>query len=341
MTARALSVLISMVALAAIVFGLVLVVGKAAPPPPDDPAAHLPRSPKPTDHHGFFSGAFEDGPSVTRACLACHVDAGKEVMQTSHWTWAGAHAKSPQTGEEIAIGKRNLQNNFCIAIAGNWPRCTSCHVGYGWKDDSFFETATEEQVDCLVCHDTTGSYQKTPTGAGLPAESVDLLAVAESVGRTSRATCGTCHFKGGGGDGVKHGDLDETMYFPPESVDVHMGKHGLVCADCHQAEHHRIRGRLLPEQEDAGTRVSCVDCHAETPHAQDRLNCARPHPGVPDLPHSDVRRRDGHEDVVGLVEGGTRVAIRTTWPPNSWRRCGMIPRSGRPIRRRSSGWSIS
>ena len=92
------------------------------------------------------------------------------------------------------------------------------------------------------------------------------------MGRTTRASCGTCHFKGGGGDGVKHGDLDETMYFPPERVDVHMGKHGLVCADCHQTEEHRILGRLLPPERAEGARVHCTDCHDAAPHAQDRLN---------------------------------------------------------------------
>jgi hypothetical protein len=51
-----------------------------------------------------------------------------------------------------------------------------------------------------------------------------------------------------------------------------MGKHDLRCADCHQAEHHRIRGRMLPTGDDRETRVSCLDCHSEAPHRRDRLN---------------------------------------------------------------------
>ena len=272
MTVRAISVLISIVALAVILFGLVVVAGTAKPVTRQDPWAGVPTRTSPVSHAAFFDGPFADGPSVTRACLGCHADAATEVMQTSHWTWAGEDAISPLTGEPIRIGKRNLQNNFCISIPGNWPRCTSCHVGYGWRDDTFFETATEAQVDCLVCHDTSGQYEKEATGAGMPSASVDLLAAAKSVGRTTRASCGTCHFKGGGGDGVKHGDLDETMVHPPERVDVHMGQVGLVCADCHKGEHHRIRGRLLPPHEDPETRVECTDCHDPAPHAEARLN---------------------------------------------------------------------
>ena len=272
MTARTLSVLISLVALGAILFGMVVWAGTEVLRTPDSPQAHLPRRPHPVDHASFFSAPFADAPSVTVACLGCHPDAAGEVMQTSHWTWAGDRATNPHDGQALALGKRNVQNNFCIAIASNWPRCTSCHVGYGWKDDTFLETAGEAQVDCLVCHADASLYQKDPKGAGLPVEGTDLLAAAKSVGPTQRANCGVCHFKGGGGDGVKHGDLDETMYFPQSRVDVHMGEHGLACADCHRAEHHRIRGRLLPSEADEATRVACTDCHAARPHAEDRLN---------------------------------------------------------------------
>ena len=36
----------------------------------------------------------------------------------------------------------------------------------------------------------------------MPAPEVDLVYVATHVGRTSRQTCGDCHFSGGGGDAV-------------------------------------------------------------------------------------------------------------------------------------------
>ena len=30
-----------------------------------------------------------------------------------------------------SIAAKNAINNFCVSIAGNEPRCTSCHAGYG------------------------------------------------------------------------------------------------------------------------------------------------------------------------------------------------------------------
>jgi hypothetical protein len=46
---------------------------------------HLPHHPVHTDHAFFFFEPFADGPAVTRACLECHPDSAREVMQTAHW----------------------------------------------------------------------------------------------------------------------------------------------------------------------------------------------------------------------------------------------------------------
>ena len=232
----------------------------------------LPARPEPVDHAAFLVGPFADGPAVTRACLECHPRAAEEVMRTGHWTWAGQEALVPGQPAPLAVGKRNLLNNFCIAVAGNWPRCTSCHAGYGWRDEGFLASAGPERVDCLVCHDRSGQYLKAPAGAGEPAPEVDLLASARSVGRPTRSNCGACHFAGGGGDAVKHGDLDGTMHQPPARIDVHMGAHDLACVDCHRTHEHRIGGRLLPIEPAPETRIACTDCHAAAPHDSERLN---------------------------------------------------------------------
>ena len=69
------------------------------------------------------------------------------------------------------------------------------------------------------------------------------MKIAQSVGPTSRATCGTCHFYGGGGDHVKHGDLDTSMANPTPEVDIHMGgEKKMNCQDCHQAKDHFLKG---------------------------------------------------------------------------------------------------
>jgi octaheme c-type cytochrome (tetrathionate reductase family) len=191
-------------------------------------------------------------------------------MLTSHWTWLSHEAAIAGRSEPVRIGKRNLVNNFCVGIQSNWPLCTSCHAGYGWRDDTF-DFDEPSNVDCLVCHDQTGTYVKS-ANAGHPADGVDLLLVAKSVGRPTRRNCGYCHFKGGGGDAVKHGDLDGTFYFPVERVDIHMGKHHLQCIDCHRTTDHLMTGRALSVSADTENRLECTSCHPAEPHTNDRLN---------------------------------------------------------------------
>jgi octaheme c-type cytochrome (tetrathionate reductase family) len=239
--------------------------------PRDAPWQAVDRAPKHLDHTPFFTEPFSDGPSVTRACLGCHPESAPEVMATSHWTWKGDTVHNTAQGGPMQIGKANLFNNFCIGVQPNQPFCTSCHVGYGWEDDTF-DFKDVSLVDCLICHDQSGGYAKKPGGAGLPADGVDLLASARSVARPNRANCGSCHFDGGGGNGVKHGDLDQTMLNPPARIDVHMGEHDLVCVDCHKTKDHEMSGRSMSVSVSDVNRALCTDCHAQRPHAEARLN---------------------------------------------------------------------
>ncbi|MHC4960465.1 MAG: tetrathionate reductase family octaheme c-type cytochrome [Planctomycetota bacterium] len=250
---------------------VVVFAGPGTPAAPDTPWDHMPPRLVHTDHSALISGPFTDGPSVTRTCLKCHDEEAHDFMQTSHWSWVGDEVKVPGHSEPMRIGKKNLINNFCIGIQSNWPRCTSCHAGYGWADDNF-DFSDPARVDCLVCHDTTGSYAKNPAGAGAPDTGIDLLKVARGVGIPSRDNCGVCHFKGGGGDAVKHGDLDGTMYQPAERIDVHMGRHDFACQDCHRTVAHEIPGRSMAVSVDDANRVRCVDCHAPRPHGNERLD---------------------------------------------------------------------
>ena len=83
------------------------------------------------NHADRVKGPFTSGPEVTKACLQCHEKQAKDFMKTVHWTWETTQ-DVPGKGK-AAIGKKGSINNFCISIASNWPRCTSCHAGYGWK----------------------------------------------------------------------------------------------------------------------------------------------------------------------------------------------------------------
>ncbi|PVZ71804.1 tetrathionate reductase family octaheme c-type cytochrome [Pelagibaculum spongiae] len=266
----------------------------------------LPLQASTADHRQFeqLKGPFKTGPDVTKACLECHTEASSQVHKSIHWNWKINPAKFSSDQlitAENAPGKDNIINNFCMAVKTNEARCTSCHAGYGWKDDGF-DFSDQSRVDCLACHDTTGKYKKFPTDAGhpnyqakeWPAKSgkirpaVDLVNVAQHVGDPKRENCGACHFYGGGGDGVKHGDLDSSLKQPDFELDVHMDEDGLnfSCQNCHTTESHQTAGsRLVMNAKDnngidipghsKGGRASCESCHDQTPHkgdAAEKLN---------------------------------------------------------------------
>jgi octaheme c-type cytochrome (tetrathionate reductase family) len=170
----------------------------------------------------------------------------------------------------VTIGKKNQINNFCIGTQGNEKKCMTCHVGYGWSDANF-DFNNELNVDCLACHAQSG-YAKGEYGN--PAANIDLLAAAKTVAAPTRKNCGKCHFDGGGGNGVKHGDLDESLIYPKEELDVHMGKLNFQCTACHTTADHSIKGRLLVDNYtiDAKDQVACTDCHNSQPHPDERLN---------------------------------------------------------------------
>lgn len=224
-----------------------------------------------TDHSALMTGPYEKPQEVTLACLECHEDAADQVMHTSHWTWESEPTEVEWSDELVTVGKANAGNNFCIGTQGNWPKCTSCHIGYGWMDETF-DFEEQANVDCLACHADTDTYAKGV--GGVPPESVDLAAAAQSVsGPPTRDNCGSCHFNGGGGNGVKHGDLDESLYFPSENLDVHMGgETDLLCVDCHMTEDHQITGRALSFALDDDNQVYCTDCHDAVPHEDERVN---------------------------------------------------------------------
>lgn len=237
----------------------------------DTPWAHVPDKTAHVDHHDIIKGQFATPQDVTKACIACHADAANQVMHTTHFTWESQPEAAPGRDQPVTIGKKNQINNFCIGIQGNWTKCTTCHAGYGWKDTSF-DFKDPLNVDCLVCHADTASYSKGANG--MPADGVDLAAAAKSVRAPTRQNCGRCHFDGGGGNGVKHGDLDESLYFPSEEIDVHMGRLDFQCTDCHQTKDHQILGKMVADnyQIDPSEQVSCANCHSQTPHTDDRLN---------------------------------------------------------------------
>ncbi len=308
------------------------------------------------DHAKFkeLQQTFNSGQEVTRACLACHTEAAKQVMKTQHWTW---NSLNPNTGQ--MVGKKSLVNNFCIGIASNYPDCTSCHIGYGWKDKTFDFTA-EENVDCLACHDSSGTYRKPsglaghpvykdmeyPPGSGEVLRAVDLTKVAQQVGKTSRYTCGACHYYGGHGNGVKHGDLDTSLEAPDKELDVHMDATGLdfSCSTCHMTTGHQVPGSrfqitakdragpLLRGMLDKRNPATCESCHGNSPHTAQTMVRMKPLPGFTSVAMAAMVNRHGEKltcqtcHIPAMARGG--VATKMLW---DWSVAGKMGPDGKPM----------
>ena len=236
-----------------------------------------------TDHskHAVLQQDFKSGADITKACLSCHSEAQTQFHKTIHWTWLADPAET-----DNLYGKAgNSLNNFCIGTNKTTDKgCLSCHPGWG--------NSTETPVNCLVCHSRKKmnfDEANTDLKAFLAAGDEDSLEIAREIqaelrtashqiGRPARVNCGSCHFYGGGGDGVKHGDLDTSLTKPNKSLDVHMGTDGqnFDCTRCHTTELHNIAGRVYTQpaaterkslvQDDLATKITCESCHTDKPH---------------------------------------------------------------------------
>lgn len=281
-------------------------------------ADHIPA----VDHTTFeiLKKEFSSPQEVTEACISCHTERDDEIMSTAHWKWERTE-EVPGRGV-ITIGKKNLLNNFCTGATGNNGSCMRCHIGYGWKDKNF-DFADSRNVDCLVCHDQTNTYFKQKGKAGMPATAEtanvqyqvpNYSYVSQHVGLPKKENCGICHFFGGGGNNVKHGDLEEALLNCSREVDVHMSSDSLnmACIDCHRTERHLISGKSYSVSSANKDRVTCEQCHTNAPH-QDRI----------------------------LDEHNIKIACQTCHIPTyakanatkmywNWSSAGMINESGKP-----------
>ncbi len=270
------------------------------------------------DHSQFeiLQREFSSGPEVTAACLTCHTDADDQMMHSIHFKWefdnpltgqlqgkrhvvnsfcGGVDSNEPRCSScHTGYGWDDMnQSPPKISAVGSWDTTLPLP---DLNPDLNSEKLTATAVDCLACHDRSGQYTKAATLAGHPplaplspglktitgakAWAVDLSLSAQSVGPPGRDNCGNCHFYGGGGDNVKHGDLSSALYDPDRSVDVHMATDGLnfTCATCHVESKHQWGGSRYnltlddPHSFDnratgmAATTATCASCHSETPH---------------------------------------------------------------------------
>lgn len=226
-------------------------------------------------HERVFAEIIPGGLQSTEDCQICHADVAAQLLSTGHWNWRGV-ASNIAGFEDGLHGKRDLINAFYLTVASNEARCSQCHISFGWRDASF-DFGDPARIDCLICHDTTGTYAKVATAGGggggaalridgrvRPADPAELTPVAQAVGRPSRANCGACHFYAEGGDNVMTGDLPSDLADPPDALDVHMGRLDFSCQTCHTEMKHGIAGFQLHSVGEGGAGPQCVRCHGES-----------------------------------------------------------------------------
>lgn len=225
------------------------------------------------DHSRFseLKGPFADAHAITEACLHCHQERGHQLLKSHHFTW---EREEYIEGRGVVYhGKKNALNNFCTGIAGSEATCNRCHAGYGWGDKNY-DFTDPANIDCLICHDGSFSYEKAKGGAGYPVEGIDYKLVFANLASPAKANCATCHFHSAGGNNVKHGDLEAALLTSTREVDVHMGIDGvnLECTDCHKTKDHVMKGRYYGLSSTNQRRASCEDCHTAFPHKDDLTN---------------------------------------------------------------------
>ena len=247
-------------------------------------AVKVPNKPSTADHSQFkaLNQDFASGSEISKACISCHLKAADQLKKTLHWTWL-----DPNSPKDNQKGKAGYSlNNFCISANGMHDHhCNECHIG--WHTEG-----KNAEIDCLKCHgqkkinweEVFEDYKyftesKEPEENALAKDAqAEIQEAAQSIGRPTRKNCGSCHFSGGGGDGVKHGDLDSSLIYPNRELDVHMGYDGqdFECTRCHTTIAHSVAGRIYGTpasktrqsllEHDLEPKIMCESCHSDKPH---------------------------------------------------------------------------
>ena len=248
-------------------------------------------------------------------CIACHQEQAEHMFGSVHYQQTGPTPNVPNIDGNAGKSERAF-NTYCgTPLSSRHSTCSACHTGNGRRPSPNMTPEQLANIDCLMCHQD--AYRRVPAGPFEPIEAlgqdglprtiqapiedatgfdympdeahmaISILEAARTVHRPSRASCLRCHAGASGSDGGKRGDLSSVTANPPLSSDVHMSPQGadLVCADCHAAGDHRIRGRGLDlRPNDVPERFTCDACHGSHPHG--------------DYNRLDGTKRDTHADRV-------------------------------------------
>lgn len=279
-----------------------------------------------TDHskHAALQKTFKSGEEITQACISCHSEAAEQFKQTIHWNWIGY---TDENGKKLGKAGDSL-NNFCISTNNmNDKKCAICHTGWNGKQGG---------INCLNCHsgkkinwgEAFADYQvfaesDDPDEIQIAGEiQAEIQAAAQDIGLPTRQNCGECHFKGGGGDAVKHGDLDTSLTKPNKALDVHMGTDGqnFECTRCHTTVRHHVAGRIYSRpafqerksliENDLTAKITCESCHSSTPHEPghkandhtDKVACQSCH--IPEFARSQPTKMSWDWSAAGKLKDG-------------------------------------
>ena len=206
-------------------------------------------------------------------CLTCHQE---QYRRFPNWINADGLVDIPNLFEDLVLENVALDTNGdLISAPGN-------------------QVVRSGLAGIPVVDPVTLDFEFAPAGGPgslsfeLPADSpfapmsITTEVAVQTVHRTTRQSCLSCHAGAAGANGAKRGDLTSLHASPDIGLDQHMSPAGanLTCSDCHtvigdNGESHRVRGRGLDlRPNDVAGRFTCENsgCHGGTPHATTQLN---------------------------------------------------------------------
>ncbi len=184
--------------------------------------------------------------------MKCHKQQVDDIKKSVHWTWL---RKRIVNGKTVLSSMDSDLSRFAIAAKNNPQVCHRCHIGT-FPGRPFLFTTTNQPVNCLICHDTTGLYSPRMDPSRLEQ-------IARRAGRPSVHNCLACHDQQCGLVPSK----TETV-----SNDVHMQRYGFTCLRCHPDNGHHVLARTRTTESDQAKTTGCTDCHGQSPHTLARLN---------------------------------------------------------------------
>ena len=232
--------------------------------------------------------------TVTAACISCHNERGREVMASSHWNWA---RQEYIEGRGIRDDRQEERPEQLLHRRGRATSPAATSATSATAGSTRPSTSTTRGTSTAWPATTTAAPTKR-TGGGLPRPAVNLNEVAQHVGRPQRANCGTCHFFGGGGNNVKHGDLEKAMFEPRATSTSTWRATARTCSASTATAPRTTRcsGKVYSLSSMNRNRVH-LRAVPHGPAARGRRpERAHAEGGLPDLPHPGVREGERHQD---------------------------------------------